>query len=905
MPQNAVIAATGGDYTSLQAWITAEAAFNYGAPTRCYISGIVPAGAITLFTKGTNNWPNGAEIRAIAGQEYNGTNLATCARITHTSSVIEVGDAHFDMQGIYLDVTGGFNNKTFRFAADYPTTVRRNVTIKKCAIASSPNYHGATTTIYLSLVSTNPNSQYHLDFEDIVVIPRASNNGIGMAAVSGSLNISGTIKRVTVIPTNSGTNAKDSLSLGSGSACTVAVSSILALGSEGRTNYIDYVNSGFAGTVANVVTADGTGTITGATTATQLENFAGGDYRLKTSSHGFGAFPQSAGTVQAIESGGTVATTRSGAAISTIAHDQAANASAIAATTRSGTAASTVDNAQSVEASAVVAATRSGVAISEIANAQAVDASGAVNAVRSGTVTAVVTEAQEIAASAAAGSTRDGVAASEWLQVQLVDASGVVAINRGGIATSVVVNELSDDQVIESGGTATATRSGNAVSTIIQTQVFEASGSVDSTRGGVAASQVVNEFTVVQNVESGGAVSIQRGVNAATQIDARQEVSASAVASITRSGVVSSVAFESTTAWSAPTVLFNEPEPIKQISLSFDQLGRPVVFYRVGDDTLKLYWYDPVQQAAVLTVLTTGIDPTAQFDYPHDTGKSFTDILLFYVRDNAIYMRIQRDRFAVEYATPVAGERLGVNIVSAGFRSDNRFQVEYRAAAECPVDPAPMPTVVVVGKGYYRNSWGSCLKSNYALNVVNDPFKLGFAVRDAFYPRYHEKPLTQGAFKQGQYMFGCDAQDGRRQFYCYIERDTRNSSAIINLWRGGRELSALFVLDDFNGEWEFHFNGLSPVVAIYKDGQMILNEALATPDPGKAAVTPITFAGAVYPNSVDSYPFHGAVYNCWIEHNNNRTDWAVNSKGQEAQPSVPEGTDMTILNHRAQNWIFK
>lgn len=128
--------------------------------------------------------------------------------------------------------------------------------------------------------------------------------------------------------------------------------------------------------------------------------------------------------------------------------------------------------------------------------------------------------------------------------------------------------------------------------------------------------------------------------------------------------------------WVDTTPLFNELLPIEQISLTFDQLGRPLVFYRVGENTLKLHWYDPVAQQNVLTNFGVGKDPTACFDFPQDTGQSFTDVLLFYVRDDQAFMRIQRDRYAVEYSTGLSKNKL--RLESAGLRTDNRLQVVYR-----------------------------------------------------------------------------------------------------------------------------------------------------------------------------------------------------------------------------------
>lgn len=127
--------------------------------------------------------------------------------------------------------------------------------------------------------------------------------------------------------------------------------------------------------------------------------------------------------------------------------------------------------------------------------------------------------------------------------------------------------------------------------------------------------------------------------------------------------------------WAEPVVLFQESDFIKDLALTFDQLGRPLVFYRTENLDLKFYWYDPVLQQNAIADLGQGYDPVACFDFPQDTGQAFTDMLVFYVRANRIYMRVQRDRFAIEYDTGV--EHPGLRLESAGFRVDNRLQVVY------------------------------------------------------------------------------------------------------------------------------------------------------------------------------------------------------------------------------------
>ncbi|WPJ21796.1 tail fiber protein [Pseudoalteromonas phage vB_Pun_Y3] len=105
--------------------------------------------------------------------------------------------------------------------------------------------------------------------------------------------------------------------------------------------------------------------------------------------------------------------------------------------------------------------------------------------------------------------------------------------------------------------------------------------------------------------------------------------------------------------WGSAEREFTEEQTIHSISLTFDQLGRPIVFYRTGLNTLKLFWYDPVEGKATLNNLAQGKDPCAGFDAIANTGAPYSDAMLFYVRSGAIYMRVQRDRFEVEYETLV------------------------------------------------------------------------------------------------------------------------------------------------------------------------------------------------------------------------------------------------------------
>lgn len=129
-------------------------------------------------------------------------------------------------------------------------------------------------------------------------------------------------------------------------------------------------------------------------------------------------------------------------------------------------------------------------------------------------------------------------------------------------------------------------------------------------------------------------------------------------------------------AYGLPVTLFSESATIVQITLTFDQLGRPLVFYKTDTNDIKLYWFDPVLSQNTISVFGQGNYPTAIFDYPTKPGQSFTDAVMFYIgTDTQVKYRKQRDRFAVEYGIPGA---FGGRILSAGLTRENRVQVVFR-----------------------------------------------------------------------------------------------------------------------------------------------------------------------------------------------------------------------------------
>lgn len=135
--------------------------------------------------------------------------------------------------------------------------------------------------------------------------------------------------------------------------------------------------------------------------------------------------------------------------------------------------------------------------------------------------------------------------------------------------------------------------------------------------------------------------------------------------------------------WGPPSVVFNEPLPIREISLTFDQQGRPLIFYRVDNDTLKLYWYDANLSQNVLLTIGQGITPVACFDYIQNVSYNQSDALIAYARGNSVYWRVFRESFAIErlvrtFSTPVYLE-------SFGLIEGNRIQLAVRTEGACDI----------------------------------------------------------------------------------------------------------------------------------------------------------------------------------------------------------------------------
>ncbi|MGI2045933.1 hypothetical protein [Shewanella oncorhynchi] len=150
---------------------------------------------------------------------------------------------------------------------------------------------------------------------------------------------------------------------------------------------------------------------------------------------------------------------------------------------------------------------------------------------------------------------------------------------------------------------------------------------------------------------------------------------------------------------------------VKRLSATFDQLGRPMVFYETLLGELRLYWFDPVNVENTTTVFGNGSYPFSTFDIRWDTSNPRSDNMLFYIRDGGIYYRLQRDRYNIEHATPVIN---GAILLEADMTVDYRLQLLYRYIDTGYNPPQPVQPEIppVVGSfGYKLSGYQSAIET--------------------------------------------------------------------------------------------------------------------------------------------------------------------------------------------------
>lgn len=114
---------------------------------------------------------------------------------------------------------------------------------------------------------------------------------------------------------------------------------------------------------------------------------------------------------------------------------------------------------------------------------------------------------------------------------------------------------------------------------------------------------------------------------------------------------------------------------ITEVSISFDQNMNPVVAY-VEDGTPKLYWYDSTVPGMVTTSFADIVTPRVSMDDKRKSQSQNNDVIFAYMKNSNLYMRMQRDRYSVEYL--LAEDIDSPGLIKIGMSRQNRFQFMFR-----------------------------------------------------------------------------------------------------------------------------------------------------------------------------------------------------------------------------------
>ena len=123
------------------------------------------------------------------------------------------------------------------------------------------------------------------------------------------------------------------------------------------------------------------------------------------------------------------------------------------------------------------------------------------------------------------------------------------------------------------------------------------------------------------------------------------------------------------------SMILNEPAGVDMIRLAFDQNANDAYAFITGAGELKVRFFDGDIPGDTIISLGQAQSVTMAMDMKYYPSSEKSDILIFYIRDNAIYYRLQRDKYAVEYVTPVIED--ANKLYDSGMRKDYRFQVRW------------------------------------------------------------------------------------------------------------------------------------------------------------------------------------------------------------------------------------
>lgn len=386
--------------------------------------------------------------------------------------------------------------------------------------------------------------------------------------------------------------------------------------------------------------------------------------------------------------------------------------------------------------------------------------------------------------------------------------------------------------------------------------------------------------------------------------------------------------------WVGTVLLFSESVDIKSISITFDQTGRPIIFYRVGEDTLKTYQYNSDTGSDEIKVIAQGRNPSAGFDLISDASKANSDAMLFYSRGGGIYMRVQRERFEIEHETP-AKLLKDLDIISTGMRVDNRYQVVYQYHDENYAPPPPQPPIPPEFTGDYVYMQGGATQFGLEKPLINsaqhDDISLAFnlyrmdgvlAGLNPTWGAYGIPIFCEGeqttiypiplSYNTGFHFDINNTVAGYLREYKLLAASKFHLSFMyiekvlyLVLVINGRKNTAVmpFVLSD--GRWSVSIIGN---VLTVKKGEAILfttevqrgtDASEKYPKPGRFGAYTL---GPLY--RMWRQNFGGALYAITTNIAGVETHYPLMTYNSQTQESIPPGNNISIYNYKPANWKY-
>lgn len=115
---------------------------------------------------------------------------------------------------------------------------------------------------------------------------------------------------------------------------------------------------------------------------------------------------------------------------------------------------------------------------------------------------------------------------------------------------------------------------------------------------------------------------------------------------------------------------------IKELSITFDQNGRPSVAYWDGTNSY-LYWYNTVDAAfETLQLPASSYNPRVVLDDKRNFNLANSDLLLCYIRGSNLYIRYQRERFLTEHTLANIGGFSRLSNIGMGSRNRVEFYIQ-------------------------------------------------------------------------------------------------------------------------------------------------------------------------------------------------------------------------------------